>query len=808
MSDSKEIKFKFVVDAQSARQAERAFDELIKRAQELNKALAGLGGTMSGGGGGGGLGGGVGKGTPSNQSTLASKGATSRPSSFTQVLTANTDAFKKMGEHGAGAMRVLTNVLTREMAAQEKQIGILTKRLENLVATYDKVGGSASQTGRQLEGKILRLQGRISGHQDQQGALNDMKPHTPWLPDIDAPEEKKSMRERAKGWLQQKGIYGPAAAQEGGASPMIQGLAPNSMAGWLKVGGMIAAGTMAAVNQGMAGTRDFSSEAARRGDLVNGRIRAIRGGDISDLQALRMMSGTDRQNLRDQGGNLAGAESYGNAGMALLSNLAGAATGGAIGTKGGLLTPFTDASRGTAMGGNVTKQIDEFKNRTEFLDRKMALEYFDRSFSSRVQAKRILGMGIGRRKVTGPGGTAEVDEDWYGQEDKRLTGLGLDVGVKMSAKMAVQSLAGNRAGHRNAEAAMYAQAQGIGGYEQLLAASERLGMGNVMAKAALSGGIDATAGVRLGAGVLGTGFDVSGMTSRGGVLAAIQNGFGFRNEASDFNQADRALAGLQMGDSISTGQTSPFQRGANLLAAINAGAGSGSYLADYVGNQMSMQKMIDIASGSDEDPLLGDLVSGGPKAAQDMVKKTLSGKFNSAMDLVYSGGLGGGPMQDAVTKFRSSGMDIDSYLQKLRMEGRSGEVDTLGRAFSLGSGSGTSQEAGVGLARTLSGIGGELKQGGIGLSKQDELVQAKLDQQSKEVERNSSQLRDNFKTMAADFTVGGKEMQKALMTMGTDLNRSAEDFVKSLDRVTKAADMAAFKLSGGKIVPPSKAGPK
>lgn len=466
--ESKEIRFKFVVDQQSARQAERVFDELIKRAQELNKALSGLGGTMSGGGGGGGLGGGVGKGMPSNQSTLATKGASSRPTSFTQVLTANTDAFKKMGEHGAGAMRVLTNVLTREMAAQEKQIGILTKRLENLVTTYDKVGGSASQTGRQLEGKILRLQGRIAGHQDQRSALNDMKPHTPWLPDIAAPEEKKSMRERAKGWLQEKGIYGPGAPTPPGQSPLIQGMAPNSMAGWLRVGGMIAAGTMAAVNQGMAGTRDFSSEAARRGDLVNGRIRAIRGGDISDLQALRMMSGTDRQNLRDQGGTLAGVESYGTAGMALLSNLAGAATGGAIGTKGGLLTPFTDASRGSAMSGNVTKQIDEFKNRTEFLDRKMALEYFDQSFSSRVQAKRILGMGIGKRKVTGPGGTAEVDEDWYGKEDERLTGLGLDVGAKMSAKMAVQSLAGNRAGYRNAEAAMYAQAQGIGGYEQIL----------------------------------------------------------------------------------------------------------------------------------------------------------------------------------------------------------------------------------------------------------------------------------------------------------------------------------------------------
>jgi hypothetical protein len=793
MSEGKEIKFKFVVDEQSAQRVNRVLDEMIKRAQTLAQTLSSVGG---GGGGGAGIfgGGAVGGKAPSAQSTMArASGTTTQKTSFANVLTQNVDTFKKLAAEGGSAMKVLGDAVQRGITGQQREINKLQQSLDALVRTYDRVGGAASGAlGEKIQDKAIALQARIAaGKRD----LNKMEAMAPkrgdLMPEIPWPGEegaKRGLGGRMKDWATQKGLY-----SEAGGGGLIQGFAPKGIGGMLRMGGMVLAGADAAFTEARSGTRAYNQAEAARGQMMNPRIRALKGGDVSDIMALQMMDKQSKDDLKKQAiGTGADAEAIVTGLKSAVSRTVGSLTSGVLGQKGGnILGGLTDAEKEGMKAENMFQYVDNFKKSGQYLKRQMAMEQFEGGLESRIGSARVMGYGI--RQKRRPDGTMGPYQDTYSEREAGLRERGYSLQEEQAAFLGVRSVAGTQAAFRHKGAAMAAQSAGYGGYGELLGVSERMGMGGIMAQAAVGGGIDKTAGIGLGQALLGTGFDVQGMTSRAGVMAAMQTGMGFRGNAQDFPLVQQGLAGLQLGTDISTGATSPQQRGQNLLAAIKAAPGGSSYLQDYMGNQMSMEKMIDVASGADQDKTLEAL--GGD---QSMVKKVLGGKMSSSLNMLYGKGLKGTKLGGAMDRWKESGLDIDEYLQKARKGeiGEAGDVETLGIGFAQATGKG--QEAGIGLSKTLSGIGGELKTGGVGGGKQDELVTARLKVDANRIKEAGQELANNVKEIAGAFGASG-DLARSYESFNQNLSASAEILTESFMRVADAANKAALKLdpSGG-----------
>lgn len=806
MSEGKEIKFKFVIDEQSAQRVNKVLDEMIKRAQELGKTLANV--SMGGGGGGGLMGGGsVGGRAPSAQSTMARAGGGAQQKvSFASVLTQNVDVFRKMASEGGAAMKVLGDAVQRGITAQQREIQKLQQALDALVGTYNRVGGAASGAlGEKIQDKVIGLQARISGHRRDLERLRGMAPpggelmpEVPWPDQEGGPGKRPGLFSRMKGWATSPGSWGPNASlySAAGGGGLIQGIAPTGIGGWLRMGGMALAGADAAFTEARSGTRAFNQAEAARGGLVNPRIRALKGGDISDIMAVRMMDQSSREDLKKQAvGTGAEAEAVVSGLKKVVSRVAGSLTAGVLGEKGGnILGGMTDAEKEQMKGENFFQYIDNYKKSTGFLRTQMALERFEGGLEGRVGAAKLMGYGVREKTIRGPGGTAKTYVDSYAEQEAKLREQGYSMGEEQAAFASVMGVAGRQAAYRRKHEAMSATAGGYGGYGELLGISERMGMGNVLAQAAVGGGIEKTAGIGLGQALLGTGFDVQGMTSRAGVMAAMQAGMGFRNNAQDFPLVQQGLAGLQLGSQISTGATSPYQRGSNLLAAMQAAPEGGTYLQDYLGNQMGLEKMIDVASGADSDKTLEAL--GGDKG---MVGKVLGGKMSAALSTLYEKGMGKGPLKGALERWHKSGLGIDEYLKKVRAGemGESGDIETLGIGFAQATGAGS--EAGIGLAKTLSGMGSELKLGAVGAGKQDELVAARLKRDADTIKESGQELANNIKVLAGAFGATGG-LAKSLESFG-DLSGSAENLVAAFGRAAEAADKFAGKFG---ITPPPK----
>lgn len=793
MSEGKEIKFKFVVDEQSAQRVNRVLDDMIKRAQDLAKTLQGVGG-----GGGGGIFGGVGSvggKSPSAQSTMVKAasqtgGAATTRTSFVNVVGQNLDMLKKMGDEGSRTMKVMSDAISRGINQQRTSIGQLEGELSKLLKMYQ---AAELQGGNAFTGKI---QERIAETTEKLGAarkeFEQLRKSQGTIEQAMAPEttpERKGFFGRMKDWAMTPGSAGAGKAlySAAGGGGLIQGVAPQGIGGWLRVGGMALAGADAAFTEARSGTRAYNEAEANRGRLMNRRIRALKGGDVSDIMALQMMGGMDKSDLAKQvSGTGAEAEATISGIKKMFSRGVGSLTAGVLGEKGGnILGGLTDAEKEQMKGENLFKQVDNFKESTQYLRRQMAMEHFEGNLGGLVGGAHLMGYSAERRRRKD--GTLAPS---YFDRQSDLKARGFEMAQEQAAFSEVMGVAGKEAAFRRKGEVMSATAGGYGGYGQLVGMSERLGMGNVLAQASIGGGIDKTAGIQLGQALLGTGFDVQGMTSRAGVMAAMQAGMGFTGKATDFPLVQQGMAGLQMGSAISTGQTSPYQRGANLLAAINSGAGN-TYLQDYLGNQMSFEKMLDVASGADSDKTLEAL--GGN---QEMVKKTLSGKMTASLSTLYDKGLEGTKVGDAVKRFRESGLGLDEYLQKARKGeiGQKGDVETLGIAAAQAQGQG--QEAGIGLAKVLSGMnsGENLKVGQVGAGKLDDLTSARLKKEADRIKEASGEIANNFEQITEAFKASGG-LEKAFESFGSNLSASAEVLHQSFTNLADAATKAAMKLN-------------
>lgn len=790
----KQLKFKFVVDEASARQVNRVFDDMIKKAQELSKILAGLGGGLLGGGT-------VGGKSPSAQATVVRGGAQTQKVSFASLLGQNTEAFKKMADTGGNAMKVMTDAIKRAIGDQQRELKGLDSTIATLSKRYEQLGklqvASAAAPGRggaadfysgaraDIQEEMIKAQGRRAELLTTGDRLQKMS---------------LQARATAEGYGSVEEMYAAdrTAAGLGGGGigkrfVKFMGGGPGGSAG--KVIGNVAAIGVAANVLAEAGLAVGTSQAnfqADRNRMFRGQMAAIRGGDLTyglaTLRAQRMPGSLFGGNAMDNAssGLLSGITTVVGGGMGAVHQLIGAAKGG--GSVAGAireLTPQAAVNRRI----NATMDILETNRQAISPHQEMALNEFAGSVQSRIRAQRLLGMGgFGRTGNFDQRGMA-IFADPYSAAQARLQEQGYSLEEKEQSFVSIRSLAGSHAAGRYADAAMRASAGGFAGYDQLLSASARLVGSDMLARGALGGRIDTSAGIQLGQAVLGTGFDINGTTSGRGSLAAIQAGMGFTGSANDFNKVQTAIAGMNFGDNITKGGLDPYQQGRNLVSAMGIVPGGSSYTQDYLANGMSMKQMIDMARP-------GSKMTETAKAlglTSEMIQGQLSNQMSSVFDR-YVDQNKQDPMSVEIRRYRASKMGINEYLQKLRGQGDLDSINALGVGFSQLTGG--AEGEGIGLARVLSGMdvrdltkrrGGP--SGGAPRGAEADYLKSQAEM-SRDISATLKGLGDDVAGAAKAMP----EMFKTFSGVTGDMNKNAEALNSALKKITDVITQAAVNL--------------
>ena len=712
MSEGKDLKFKFVVDEQSAQRVNRVLDEMIKRAQDLAKTLQGVG---VGGGGGGLFGGGsVGGRAPSAQSTFAGKGTSTTQTKIGVLALENAQAFKSMAGVSKDAMQVMSDAIKRGIGDQQRDLKGLDKTIADLSRRYQELGTAqaksisqgmkAGQVQSLYGGEMERVQaqmleavgGRPKIQQEgdrlqrlQQGHAAQMGGYAGYG-SLDEAEETDRKAAGLGGGLGGggKGFGGRLRNMFGKLKPSGIGSVMSGIAGAVAVGNF-------GLDETLAGDRGYSGAEARRGSMVEGKIRSMHAGDTKFLfnAMMAQQDAEQRRNLAAQTGSTASTleQVRGGVGQFVGSMPLIGGVGRALGlvgpdTGGGALGGFSTATQQSNKAENAFKMMDEQSKGTARLYMNMAQESFQGRMGNSLQLQRVMGVtGLQRDSRTGQ------YTNRAGDIQTQLEGQGLDSGQLLGSYQSLRGQAGSHFAGTSAYTAMQAQAQGYGGFDSVLAASARMGQRKQLALGAIGGGIDKAAGIQLGQGILGTGYDPRGTTGGYGTMAAVQSGMGFTGAASDFNKAQAAIGGLNYGSTITQGGIDSYQQGRNLVGAIGINPNGGSYSQDYLANGMSMKQMLDMANGGKMTQTAKAL-----GLTPDMIKSQLSESTGSVFDRFVDEGKDN-PMSKAIRGYQKSGMGYGDYLKKLKSEGDTDTIKTLGASGALLTGG--NEEEGVAAAQ-------------------------------------------------------------------------------------------------------------
>ena len=300
MSEGKEIKFKFVVDEQSAQRVNRVLDEMIKRAQDLAKTLQGVGGV---GGGGTGLlgkgtvGGGVGRASP--QSTMASAASsTTQKVSFASVLGQNVDMLKKMGAEGTMAMKAMSDALATGVTKQKSSIGALEGELSKLLKMYQGVGVQGGEAfSKRIQDRIAETTAKLGAARKELSELQKAQGQADAAMAPNAEPSKLGRFARLRGFLNQGGGIGAQEVSAAGISriPGIGGMLGG--VGGL-AGGAMFAGAGAAASFGVAAARQAAMSAYNAPALAQAaRLQTTELGPSTYAMKMRAGDWSDRRML-------------------------------------------------------------------------------------------------------------------------------------------------------------------------------------------------------------------------------------------------------------------------------------------------------------------------------------------------------------------------------------------------------------------------------------------------------------------------------------------------------------------------------
>jgi hypothetical protein len=797
----KQLKFSFVVDDSSFRRVKQALNE-------ITTAAAGFAKAMQGTGGGGGLfaGANVGKPPTAAGTVVAGAGGPQAKTQIGNVVLDNANAFKSMANLGTGAVKAMTDAVQAAVRAQSQEINTLRTNINSLGASWERMSQQAAAGGVNLSVPLGQLQtALIEKKEELAEAEEKLKKMHKALPEgaMEGPEKGPPRSAFSKWWsspgkIGENGIQGPQQYL-GGA---IQGATPGGdIKGWLRVGGMIAAGVTAAVNESMGGTRMYSNIETARSNLVNPEIRRLRGGDISGMLARQdlLRDPGRRQDLADQTGTGAFFEQGLKGGMGLVSSPIKSTLG--TGGGGSMTEGLADTDIGQAQ--NAQNQVRNYENSTEFLSKKLAFERFSSDMGSRVATGRILGLGLNFKKgraglggLPGMGGMGlrTEMEDTYGLTAAKLHGQGYDIGQLAGATQQSRALG---MGGRGADAIMRASAMGWGQYGEVLAGAARGTAGRAgvpasamnLANTALGGGINTAAGMQLGQTAFG--FDPRGTTSGVGLMSAIQGGFGMTGGIADMNTVARIQGGMAAGDKLAGGFDA-YQQGRNLVSAISTNPGGSTYSQDYLANGMSFKQMLDAAKH--------DMTGTGKSLGltSDMVKKQLGSMGSSVFDRFVDQG-GTDPMSSAIREFRKSGMELPDFMAGLKKQ-KGGRDKAMALGDFMGMEMGVGEEGGRGLAGLFSGMDfdpknlkkGKGPSGAIGAGEQ-----AQLGAVAGEIRKDALQLGEMGHQLIESFGKLPDEVKK-LTAFGTDMSMAADTFVKSLNGLAMAINQTTDNIKSGK----------
>lgn len=764
MADGKSLKFQFVLDEQSFARVKRALNDLTTEAGKFQKAMNGNGGGLFSGAN-------VGRPPSAAQTqgrTPSAVGANAPKTGIGASILGDIEAFQKLAKSGKDGMNTMTDAVRRGVSEQMREIDKLEKKMAVLQGRFNKdprtmVDGPVRD--RYYQNMVAR-QAQLNGAQANLAQLQQVQNG------LNPPQNV--------GGVPPGGIVGAAST-----GPMASASTLKSIG---MVGGVIAGAAMAALHETMGATRQYGAAEATRGSMLNGEIRRVRGGDVTGMVALRdMLTDSSRaKDFRAQTGTVATLESMQKGAKGAVANITNLATGGLfnLGNGGTILGGLTDASLDSDMMKNTLKQVRDYEDSPAFLGKKMALERFYGEFGSRKGVGRILGTGLSIDPKTGR------PRDSHATLNSSLTGSGYDIDSYASSYAGARNSAGGDFARKNAFGIMAAGAAGYQGYGEMMAGAARSGRGG-SGLLALGGGIGAAAGIQLGSGVIGSGFDVRGTTGGAGVLNAAQGpGFNFSPKSEDnFNQVQQILAGMGLGGSISTGGMDTYQAGRNVIGAIGLNGGGTTYAQDYLGTGMSLKQMMDGAGG--------DLTKTAKSLGLDssMLKGQLSGSMSSIMDRFVDQG-GTDPMSKAVRGYRSSGVSIDKYLNSLYTSGDRGSADALGSYFGMMSGEG--EEAGIGLAGLLGGVDTKGKSGKGPSGGRGDMEKALDEQRANTIKEDGQVIEGLYKSLKSSLELA-PQTSRALTEAGTDLSKTADRFIATLENLATAVDMKAYELSRGVV---------
>lgn len=815
MSDGvKNIRFKFELDNQSFKQVQDAVKGLVADLQKL--------GNVAGGAAFPGLS--IGGAAPNkstqvaqgNQKAQGAGGGTQQ--TMGKVILDNAQAFKKFAAEGKDASKVMTEALKRDIGAQERALDGLKSKLVNLndefkLATQrqkefltagDKTGASAmGKYIQQLEGRIAETSGQtLSANKTLAGSQDALK-------------GMGGGPGGFAGFMQNIGYTGTGfGGPGGGMGALLKGIGA-AVAGGIAVGsfavneireggGGVFAGSGTSAGQG---GMDIRAE-ARRGGLINGRIRALRRGDLSQLminEEIRKDSNKSAyyNQQMDALAQLASYKKGAEAGAANLPVL------GALAAKVGLI----DSEKGvtTTLEGLTTAAVEDriLKNiqgvegdvsaSSNFLDRQMAMEHFGATYASRVNAQRMMGMTLEGRRVNGK----LVGR--YGDFAANMAAQQLGEGAYLGNYASLRATGGGRFAGSLAGYETLSQAGGFSGFGAMAAQANR-GVGSgaealQLARAALGGGIATGAGMQLGSMLFG--YNPLGTTSGEGLLSAIQGGVNWNgmSEGQQFNKVQALGGAMNMGNAIARGSLDPYTLGASTIYAKGIlGTGASTRAIDYLASGMDFKQMADIGFGKS-----------GPTAAMDVygigksdVRKMAASKLGSLLKPELSDPATGATVSKII-KGLESGLSPEAALKGLNSKERKEFDVALQNRTRIGG-----EEAGA-LGDIFSGLGlstrnRKLKRGDALGSRLSGVEGAEAERQAQEIKRQEGVLREENTQGKMEAKIKNtQEAAKAQKDFGTNLGSSVEVLVKHLDLLANAIGDAASKINGKSGMKPMKA---
>jgi hypothetical protein len=691
---AKEIRIIFKLDEQALQRMRTAIADVTRDLQSFVQASRGL--TAGSGGAAPTL---VGTGRISNEQQLVSamkspqnmvtSGGGNAGNALAASFTESANAMKNLSGVSREAMRVMSDVVTRAAQEQRRAIKDLDSQIDSLTSKYSDLQdaqrtiGIGSQTG-SYQAMGQQLGGAVSARQAAASNLVNLEQQHKAIQNTLTPTRAGAgYYDDTGNWVEGSG--GPFGA------PLTQArqLSPGMRLG-LRAGGLAVAGAATITNEVMAESRG-SSLMSDRGRTVRGEMERLRSGDLSLMFGLRKAAADAEGRaaiLAQTSGTGAQVEQAFQGIFGGIKNTIGAVTGGTAGggQAGGTLGAFTTVAQQTSMMrnlANVGRQYAEADPLTS-----MALQDFSGSLGARISAQR-LGM------VGGSGISGSKSMDPYGDLAAKLRAGGYDIGQFMGAAGSLIGLGGKGFAGKNAWNIMAASAAGYGGLGEVLAGAARSG-GN--AWTAMGGpGLNAAAGLQLGQGILGSGFDVTGVTSGTGLSSAFQGAFREFGDIRDMNQVARFQAGVGGLNRFAQGQVDQFQQGRNIMSAIGINAGGGIYSQDYLASGMNVKQLTDLARGK------GTISAEYMGVTSDMARRQLGAVGTSLLDRFVDQGQGD-MMSEEIRKAKASGKSLPDYLASLTGQEKRRAIEGLG-VFAGGHGAG-GEEAGIGMMAIEAGLSG------------------------------------------------------------------------------------------------------